>query len=54
LFIFRPGYNKVVPDEGMPISNNPEDKGSLVIQFDINYPNHLSPEQKRLLKEALL
>ncbi|KAK3754830.1 hypothetical protein QZH41_002146 [Actinostola sp. cb2023] len=52
--IVKPGYSKVVTDEGMPLSKNPQQKGNLSIQFDIRYPNHLSPEQKRLLKEALL
>ena len=50
----RPGYKKTVPDEGMPISKDPNTKGSLVIKFNIEFPEHLSPDQKRLLKDALL
>ena len=51
---FRPGYQKVVPTEGMPISKDPNTKGDLIIQFNIEFPNQLNPEQKRMLKEALL
>lgn len=53
-FDFRPGYQKVVPTEGMPISKDPNTKGDLIIQFNIEFPNQLNPEQKRMLKEALL
>jgi len=52
--IFRPGYQKIVPGEGMPISKDPNKKGDLIIQFNIEFPNQLNPEQKRMLKEALL
>ncbi|CAH3035359.1 dnaJ homolog subfamily B member 13 [Pocillopora verrucosa] len=52
--IVKPGYQKVVPTEGMPISKDPNTKGDLIIQFNIEFPNQLNPEQKRMLKEALL
>jgi len=44
----------VVPSEGMPISKDPATKGDLIIEFNIEFPNQLNPEQKRMLKEALL
>lgn len=50
----RPGYQKIVPSEGMPISKDPNTKGNLIIQFNLEFPSQLNPEQKRLLKEALL
>jgi len=52
--IVKPGFEKVVPGEGMPVSKDPCTRGDLVIRFDIGFPMKLSPEQKRLLKEALL
>ncbi|XP_072018706.1 dnaJ homolog subfamily B member 13-like [Amphiura filiformis] len=52
--IIRPGYEKVVPGEGMPISKNPTSKGNLIIRFDIEFPRQLTPEKKTLIKEALL
>ena len=38
----------------MPISKDPNTKGDLIIQFNIEFPDQLNPEQKRMLKEALL
>ncbi|XP_071505548.1 dnaJ homolog subfamily B member 13-like [Diadema antillarum] len=52
--IISPGYRKVVPGEGMPISKNPEQKGNLVIAFDIEFPRQLTPDKKQLIKDALL
>ena len=51
---FRPGYTKIVPGEGMPISQDPSKKGDLVIEFEIEFPTSLSPERKDLIKRALL
>ncbi|XP_036381125.1 dnaJ homolog subfamily B member 13 [Megalops cyprinoides] len=51
--IVHPKYSKVVPGEGMPLSNNPSQRGDLIIQFDIHFPEKLSSEKKRLIKQAL-
>lgn len=51
---FRPGYRKLVPNEGMPISTDPTQKGDLIIEFDIEFPSSLTPEKKDLVKAALL
>ncbi|CAC5424528.1 dnaJ homolog subfamily B member 13-like [Mytilus californianus] len=52
--IIKPGYTKIVPGEGMPISQDPSKKGDLVIEFEIEFPTSLSPERKDLIKRALL
>jgi len=52
--IVKPGYTKRVPGEGMPISTDPSKKGDLVIEFDIEFPNSLSPARKELIQRALL
>ncbi|XP_065057972.1 dnaJ homolog subfamily B member 13-like [Rhopilema esculentum] len=51
--IVRPGYTKTVKGEGMPVTNDKTGRGDLVIAFDIQFPTHLSPEQKDLLAKAL-
>ena len=51
---FRPGFTKLVPGEGMPNSNNPETKGDLIIEFDMEFPTSLTPEKKELIRRALL
>lgn len=52
--IVKPGYNKVVPGEGMRISKDPSQKGDLIIKFDIEFPQSLMPEKKELIKHALI
>ncbi|CAG2226715.1 DNAJB13 [Mytilus edulis] len=52
--IIKPGYTKIVPGEGMPLSQDPSKKGDLVIEFEIEFPTSLSPERKDLIKRALL
>lgn len=47
-----PNFAKVVKGEGMP-SSKADNKGDLIITFDIVYPSSLTPEQKEKLKAAL-
>jgi len=48
-----PSYRKEVPGEGMPISGQPDKRGDLIIEFDINFPSKLVPFQKELIRRAL-
>ncbi|MEE6473243.1 hypothetical protein FKM82_009907 [Ascaphus truei] len=52
--IVHPKYSKVVPGEGMRLSKDPNQKGDLIIQFDIQFPEHLTPQKKHLIRQALL
>ncbi|XP_068786916.1 dnaJ homolog subfamily B member 13 isoform X1 [Struthio camelus] len=52
--IVHPKYFKVVPGEGMPLFQDPARKGDLIIYFDISFPKQLTPDKKKLLKNALL
>ncbi|KAH8740978.1 heat shock 40 kDa protein [Cryptosporidium ryanae] len=51
--IVNPKTRKIVPNEGMPIKNQPGQKGDLIIEFDISFPKSLTNEQKKLIREAL-
>ncbi|OMO55091.1 hypothetical protein COLO4_36203 [Corchorus olitorius] len=51
--IVKPGYEVVIPNEGMPISKEPSKKGNLKIKFEIIFPSRLSAEQKSDLRRAL-
>ncbi|XP_068457494.1 dnaJ homolog subfamily B member 13 [Clinocottus analis] len=51
--IVHPSYTKVVTTEGMPLSQNPDQRGNLIITFDIQFPETLSAERKYLIKQAL-
>ncbi|XP_032846697.1 dnaJ homolog subfamily B member 13 isoform X3 [Tyto alba] len=52
--IVHPKYCKVVPGEGMPLLQDPRRKGDLFIYFNICFPKKLTPDKKKLLKNALL
>lgn len=52
--IVKPGYTKSVPHEGMPFVEDPNQKGNLIIEFDIEYPNFLHPDSKEYVRRALL
>ncbi|XP_070773507.1 dnaJ homolog subfamily B member 13 [Enoplosus armatus] len=51
--IVHPAYTKVVTGEGMPLSQDPSQRGNLIITFDIQFPEKLSAERKHLIKQAL-
>lgn len=51
--IIRPGDVMEVPGEGMPIHKRPFDKGLLIIKFNVQFPDSLSPEQARGLQALL-
>ena len=51
--IVRPGYELVVPNEGMPIPKEPGKKGNLRIKFDVMFPSRLTTQQKNELKRIL-
>lgn len=50
--IVSPGYEKMVENEGMPIVDKPNERGNLIIRFNVIYPPHLPKASKSLLKKA--
>ncbi|XP_064933107.1 dnaJ homolog subfamily A member 4 isoform X2 [Columba livia] len=53
--VIKHGDLKCIHNEGMPIYKSPMDKGSLIIQFLVQFPEHFwLPREKLCLLEALL
>lgn len=50
--VVGPNYQKVVQNEGMPLSKNPAQHGDLLIKFNVQFPTYFNSEQKALLKLA--
>jgi len=50
--VVNPKTTKVVEGEGMPIFNT-NNKGNLIIQFNIHFPEYVQPEAKAYLKQLL-
>ncbi|RHN69440.1 putative chaperone DnaJ [Medicago truncatula] len=44
--IIYPGYQKIITDQGMPISTEPEKRGNLRITFLVEFPTHLTDNQR--------
>lgn len=44
--IIYPGYQKIITDQGMPISTEPEKRGNLRITFLVEFPTHLADNQR--------
>ncbi|XP_010272209.1 PREDICTED: dnaJ homolog subfamily B member 1-like [Nelumbo nucifera] len=51
--IVRPGYEKVIKNEGMPLAKEPGKKGNLIIKFNITFPKSLTSDQKSALQRVL-
>lgn len=51
--VITPGYEKVIPKEGMPVAKESGRKGNLRIKFDVVFPTRLSSEQKSGVKKLL-
>lgn len=51
--VIYPGYEKIVPKEGMPIAKEHGKKGNLRIRFDIKFPSRLSADQRASIKKIL-
>jgi DnaJ-class molecular chaperone len=49
--VVKSGFQKAIPGMGLKRGNN---RGSLIILFDVSYPEQLTQDQKKLIKEALL
>ncbi|XP_043996245.1 dnaJ homolog subfamily B member 13 [Gambusia affinis] len=46
-------YKKVLSGEGMPLPQDPTQRGSLILTFDVEFPEKLCAESKQLIKQAL-
>jgi len=48
--VISPGYEKVLPGEGMPVSKNPGTFGDMIIRFNTKFPTQLTEDQKNQVK----
>lgn len=51
--IIKPNTVKLIPYKGLPHTKEPTKFGDLIVSFDIQFPNTLSPESRRLVAQAL-
>lgn len=51
--VVKPGEIKCVMNEGMPINRSPHEKGKLIIQFNVKFPQQIPPENCVQLENCL-
>ncbi|MEQ2222161.1 hypothetical protein ILYODFUR_023182 [Ilyodon furcidens] len=51
--VIKPGMRKIVAGQGLPLPKNPEQRGDLVVEFDVNFPDALPGNAKDVLKRHL-
>ncbi|XP_056277821.1 dnaJ homolog subfamily B member 4 [Pseudoliparis swirei] len=51
--VIKPGMRKTVAGQGLPLPKNPEQRGDLVVEFDVNFPEVLPGNAKEVLKRHL-
>mmetsp|Transcript_79025 Transcript_79025/g.154544 ORF Transcript_79025/g.154544 Transcript_79025/m.154544 type:complete len:312 (-) Transcript_79025:273-1208(-) len=52
--VVAPGYERAIPEEGMPLSKKPGVRGDLIIRFSLVFPEYLSEDKKAQLRKLLL
>ncbi|XP_070976312.1 dnaJ homolog subfamily B member 4-like [Oncorhynchus clarkii lewisi] len=51
--VIKPGMKQTVVGQGLPLPKNPEQRGDLVVEFDVNFPENLPSNAKDVLKRHL-
>ena len=51
--IIKPNSTRKVQGEGLPYPKQPSQRGDLIIEFEIQFPDSLSDQTKQILSDAL-
>uniref|UniRef100_A0A8V5GT22 Uncharacterized protein n=1 Tax=Melopsittacus undulatus TaxID=13146 RepID=A0A8V5GT22_MELUD len=51
--ILKPGVKRRIPGEGLPLPRAPEQRGDLVIEFDVRFPDRIPAASRSLLEQIL-
>lgn len=51
-FSSSPEYEKIISGEGLPLVEDPEQRGDLIIDFNVEFPSYLSEASKKYVQKA--
>jgi len=51
--VIKPNSTKRIQGEGLPYPKQPSQRGDLIVEFDIQFPDHLLNKTKQIISDAL-
>lgn len=51
--VIKPKMTRTIAGQGLPMHKTPNRRGDLIVEFDVRFPETLSPAAKELIKNAL-